>query len=88
MVSYRKLFELMKARNLNKFWLRKNGINPKIVAALWRGDNVTVGTIMKLCEILDVQPGDIMERVPDEESPARCSTVERVDQTPKPANRD
>lgn len=66
MVSYRKLYALMKARNLNKYWLRKNGINPKIVAALWRGENVTVITIMRLCELLNVQPGDIMEYLPDD----------------------
>ena len=64
-VSYNKLYALMAEKKYNKFYLRQNGINPKVVAALWRGDNVNVSTIMQLCKILDCQPGDLMEYVKD-----------------------
>ena len=56
----------MDDRNLKKFWLRQNGINPKVVNALKNNQNVNTSTIDKLCILLHCQPGDIMEWVPDE----------------------
>ncbi len=67
-VSYQKLFNIMEKRELKKFWLRQNGINPKVVDALWKNKNVNVSTIMDLCRLLNCQPGDILEYVPDEPS--------------------
>lgn len=61
-VSYRKLFERMAQKGIKKVDLRKSyGINPKTVDSLINDRSVTVDTIMQLCEILDCQPGDIME---------------------------
>ena len=45
-------------RNTYKF-------NPKTVDSLVKNRSVTVDTILRLCEILDCQPGDIMEYVKD-----------------------
>ena len=56
----------MDKRKLKKFDLRKAGINPKVVDALSKNNNVNVSTIMQLCKLLDCQPGDLMEYVPDE----------------------
>lgn len=66
MISYRKLYALMEERGLNKNWLRKNGINPKVVDALWKGKNVNMSTINDICALLNCQPGDIIEWIPDE----------------------
>ncbi len=66
-VSYKKLFDMLQERNLKKFWLRQNGINPKTVNALVNNANVNVSTIMELCKLLDCQPGDIMEYIPDDQ---------------------
>ena len=33
-VSYKKMFDIMEKRGLKKYWLRQNGINPKVVDAL------------------------------------------------------
>ena len=65
-VSYQKLFNILEKRNLKKFYLRQNGINPKSVDALIKNKNVNVSTIMDLCKLLNCQPGDIMEYVPEE----------------------
>ena len=51
----------MDERGIKKFDLRKNGISPTIVNRLVKNDNVNTSTIIKLCELLDCQPGDIME---------------------------
>jgi len=65
-VSYDKLFSLMAARGIKKIDLRNTyGINSKTVNSLVHNKSVTVDTIMQLCEILDCQPGDIMEYVKD-----------------------
>ena len=63
-VSYAKLFDLMGQKGLKKVDLRKtHNLNPKTVDSLVNNRSVTVDTIMQLCEILDCQPGDIMEYV-------------------------
>ena len=63
-VSYTKLFDLMSQKGLKKVDLRKTyNLNPKTVDSLVNNRSVTVDTIMQLGEILDCQPGDIMEYV-------------------------
>ena len=63
-VSYSKLFALMQDRGIKKVDLRnKYKINPKTVDSLVNNRSVTVDTIMQLCEILECQPGDLMEYV-------------------------
>ena len=66
-VSYAKLFDLMNQKGLKKVDLRKvYKINPKTVDSLVNNRSVTVDTIIQLCEILDCQPGDLMEYIPNE----------------------
>ena len=66
-IRYDALFMLIKQRGRTEYWLRQNGISPSILNKL---KHVTGGldarTIEKLCRLLDCQPGDIMEYVPDE----------------------
>ncbi len=62
-VSYQKLFSLMAERGIKKFDLRKMGISPTIVDRLVKNSDVNTSTIIRLCEILNCQPGDIMEYV-------------------------
>lgn len=63
-VSYNKLFALMQEKGIKKIDLRNTyKINPKTVDSLVNNRSVTVDTIMTLCEVLDCQPGDIMEYV-------------------------
>jgi DNA-binding Xre family transcriptional regulator len=64
-VSYNKLFLLMETKGLKKYDLRKLGLSPTIVNRLVKNGDVNVSTILRLCEILDCQPGDIMEYIPD-----------------------
>lgn len=67
-VSYQKLFSMLDEKGLKKYFLRQNGINPKSVDALSKNKNVNVSTIMDLCKLLNCQPSDIMEYIPDENS--------------------
>lgn len=63
-VSYQKLFLQMQEKGIKKIDLRtKYKINPKTVDSLVNNRSVTVDTIIQLCEILDCQPGDLMEYI-------------------------
>ena len=66
-ISYSKLFSLMEKKGIKKRDLReKYNISPTIVNRLNNNSNVAVDTIMYLCEILNCQPGDIVEYIQDE----------------------
>ena len=52
-VSYRRLFTMLDERGLKKYFLRQNGINPKVVDSLSKNKNVNVSSIMDLCKILE-----------------------------------
>lgn len=65
-ISYSKLFSLMEKKRIKKRDLReKYNISPTIVNRLNNNSNVAVDTIMYLCEILECQPSDIMEYIPN-----------------------
>lgn len=65
-ISYKKLFTLMENKGIKKRDLReKYKISPTIINRLNNNSNVAVDTIMYLCEILNCQPGDILEYVPN-----------------------
>lgn len=63
-MSYKKLWHLLLDRELNKAWLRDNGIHSATIAKMSKGEAISTETITKLCALLGCQPGDIMEYVP------------------------
>ena len=66
-IRYYKLFDTLQRRNMKKTdLLRVAGISSPTLAKLTKGEVVTTEIIEKICKALDVQPGDIMEYVPDE----------------------
>ena len=67
-ISYNKLFQLMESKGIKKVDLRKSGLSPTIVDRLVKNTNVNTSTIVELCKLLDCQPGDILEYIPDEEN--------------------
>ena len=70
-ISYNKLFALMEQQGIKKIDLRKKyNINPKTVDSLVKGRSVTVDTLIELCKILNCQPGDLVEYIPEEETKA------------------
>lgn len=65
MLSFKKLELLLVNMGLNKFYLRNNGINPTQLNKMIANGDCGGKTIDKLCKLLNCQPGDIMEYVPD-----------------------
>jgi DNA-binding Xre family transcriptional regulator len=68
MLVYDKLFDKLKEKGVNKSALRNYGFAPRVSVKLSRGEDVSIDTINRLCQLLDCQPSDIMEYIPDVET--------------------
>ncbi len=67
-IRYDKLFQILKERgHSSNYWLRQNGIHSATASKLKKNERVNTDTINTICKLLNVQPGDIMEYVPDDE---------------------
>lgn len=66
MIRFEKLKRLMDEKEIKKFYLRTHGISPAIVDKILSSGDVSTVTINKVCALLNCQPGDIMEYVPDQ----------------------
>ena len=67
-IRYYKLFDMLGRRGYKKTDLKLEvGFSTVTIAKLSKGESVTTDTILRICERFDVQPGDIMEYVPDED---------------------
>ena len=67
-ISFNKLFDLLQNRgHSSTYWLRQNGFHSATVTKLRKNQTVTTETISSLCALLNVQPSDIMEYVPDDQ---------------------
>ncbi len=65
-ISYIKLKKLLLDRNMTGQDLRKvSGISTATLAKINRGDNVTTAVLLKICNGLECELGDIMELVDD-----------------------
>ena len=65
-ILYNKLNAIMQEKGVKKFDLRKAGVNAQILDKALSNGNIDSRTINKLCKLLDCQPGDFMEYVPDQ----------------------
>lgn len=66
-IVYDKLLELMKQKGITSYTIRQNNIiGQATLQKIKNGGDIDTRTIAKLCKLLDCQPGDILEYVPDE----------------------
>ena len=69
-ISYNKLWKLLVDKKMSKADLRKAaGIAPNTMTRLRRDEEVTLVVLHKICKTLGVDIGDIMEFVPEDNSP-------------------
>ena len=65
--SYNKLWKLLIDRGINKKTLREmSGISATSVAKLGKGGNVNTDVLLRICNALNCDIGDIMEFVREE----------------------
>lgn len=68
-ISYNKLWKLLVDRKMSKADLRKTaGIAPNTMTRLRRDEEVTLAVLNKICTTLEVDIGDVMEFVAEEEN--------------------
>lgn len=68
-ISYNKLWKLLVDKKMSKADLRKAaGIAPNTMTRLRRDEEVTLAVLNKICSTLDVDIGDVMEFVPENEA--------------------
>ena len=67
MISYNKLWQVMKDKGVTQYMLIKNHhVSAGQLTRLRRNESVSTHTIEVFCKILDCQPGDLMSYIPDE----------------------
>lgn len=66
-VSYKKLWKLLIDHNMNKSDLGKQAkMSPNTIAKLGKNESVSLDILVRICEVLNCDIGDIVEVVPGE----------------------
>lgn len=67
MFSYDKLWKILIDKKMTKEQLRTMAkLSPTTIAAMGKGDGISPKVLERICNSLEVQPGDIMEIKPNE----------------------
>lgn len=67
MISYAKLWDVMKKNGVTQYALIKTyGVSPGQITRLKRNESVSTHTIEMFCKILRCDVGDIMQYIPDD----------------------
>lgn len=68
-ISFEKAVDLLEKAGITTYTIRKTGVLGQSTMTKLRSNKcVTTDTIEVLCKLLNCQPGDLMEYIPDEES--------------------
>ena len=68
-ICFEKARKLMKEQGINSYTIKKtNAISQGVLTKLRKDQGLTTQTIDNLCKLLNCQPGDLMEYIPDEEA--------------------
>ena len=67
-ISYKKLWKLLIDKNMNKSDLAKAAkMSPNTIAKLGKNESVTLESLVRICQVLQCDIGDIVEVVPCKE---------------------
>lgn len=68
MISYNRLWKILIDKKMSKADLRKAaGLAPNTMTKLRRDQEVSLSVLGRICAILEVNIGDVMEFIPDEQ---------------------
>lgn len=68
MIVYNKLGDYLKSQNMKYIDLQRELVwSPSMTAKFTKNRTVSTDTLNKICEYFQVQPGEIMDWIPDEE---------------------
>ena len=67
-VSYKKLWKLLIDKDMTKTQLRiASGVSSSTMAKMTRGEDIQVSVVVRLCQTLKCDVGDIVQFIPDDE---------------------
>ncbi len=66
MLDYSPLWATMERKGISQYRLLKSGIDNKTLDALKKGNNITLLTLERLCNILDCTANDVVQFLPEE----------------------
>ena len=66
-ISYKKLWKLLIDKEMSAVELReKTGIAPNTMTKLRRDEEVSTTVLIKICNVLNANIGDVMDLIPEE----------------------
>ena len=66
-VSYKKLWKLLIDKDMKKKDLEEQAkVSHYTVSKMYRGENITIDMLERICKALNCTPDDVMEFIPDE----------------------
>ena len=60
MLDYSPMWKTMERKGITQYRLLKAGIDNKTLDTLKKGNNITLLTLEKICDILDCTPNDVV----------------------------
>lgn len=60
MLDYSPMWETMKEKGITQYRLLKSGIDNKTLDAIKKGNNITMLTLEKICNILECTPNEVI----------------------------
>ena len=60
MLDYSPMWETMERKGITQYRLLKSGIDNKTLDSLKKGNNITLLTLEKLCNILECTPNEVV----------------------------
>ena len=60
MLDYSPMWETMKQKGISQYRLLKSGIDNKTLDAIKKGNNLTMLTLEKICNILECTPNEVI----------------------------
>ena len=68
-IIYNKLIQLMKDNKITSYTIKKDKvIGQATYKKILEGGDIDTRTISKMCELLNCQPGDILEYIPEKKA--------------------
>ena len=79
-VSYKKLWVMLAEREISKATLRKQaGLSSATFTKLRKNQEVTLGVMLKIADVLNCNAGDMMDFIKDEEVSPDASSLDAND---------
>lgn len=70
-IKFYKLLDLLNRKGMTKEDLRKEiNVSSATMAKISKGESISLKVVASICRVLECQPGDIMEYIPEEDNEA------------------